>query len=238
LKAIINDNPEGQEVKYEEVLNKLKSLSNQEAVEGMARYGINPKNNLGISVTTLRKMAKEIGSDHELALRLWDSGIRDARILAATIDDPEQVTEKQLESMVLDLNSWDICDHCCSDIFLRSKFAYKKAIEWSAREEEFVKRAGFSLMARLAVRDKKAENEQFEKFLPIIKREATDERNYVKKAVNWALREIGKRNIYLNKKAIKTSMDIQKLDSKSAKWIASDALRELTNEKIQKRLKR
>jgi 3-methyladenine DNA glycosylase AlkD len=225
-------------VEYEEVIKKLKFISNPEAVKGMARYGINPENNLGINVTTLRKLAKEIGCNHELALQLWASGIRDARFLAATIDDPEQVTEEQLESMVLDLNSWDICDHCCSDVFLKSKFAYKKAIEWTAREEEFVKRAGFSLMARLAVRDKKAEDEKFEEFLPIIKREATDERNYVKKAVNWALRQIGKRNLHLNKKAIRTARNIQKMDLKSAKWIASDALRELTGEKIQKRLKR
>ncbi len=225
-------------MQYEEVIKKLKSLSNPEAVEGMARYGINPQNNLGINVTTLRKLAKEIGEDHKLALELWASGIRDARFLAATIDDPDQVTEEQLESMVLDLNSWDICDHCCSDIFLNSKFAYKKAIEWSARKEEFVKRAGFSLMARLAVRDKKAKDEEFERFLPIIKREATDERNYVKKAVNWALRGIGKRNIYLNKMAIKNAKDIQKMNSKSARWIASDALRELTSDRIQSRLKR
>ena len=225
-------------MQYEEVLKKLKSQSNPKAVEGMARYGINPKNNLGISVTTLRKMAREIGKDHDLALKLWDSGIRDARILAATIEDPEKVTEDQLGSMVLDLNSWDLCDHCCSDIFLKSNFAYKKAFEWSEREEEFVKRAGFSLMARLAVRDKKADDEQFERFLPIIKREAMDERNYVKKAVNWALRQIGKRNLHLNKMAIKTARDIQKINSRSAKWIASDTLRELTSDKIQMRLKR
>jgi 3-methyladenine DNA glycosylase AlkD len=225
-------------MQYEEIMRKLKAQSDPEAVEGMARYGINPKNNYGISVTTLRKMAKEIGNDHELALKLWASGIRDARILAATIDDPDLVTEEQLEKMVLDLDSWDVCDHCASDIFLKSRFAYKKAVEWSSREEEFVKRAAFSLMARLTVRDKKAEDEKFKQFLPIIKREANDERNYVKKAVNWALRQIGKRNLNLNKQAIKTAEEIKKMDSKSAKWIASDALRELTSEKIQKRLKR
>lgn len=225
-------------MQYEDILNKLKKLSDQKAVKGMARYGINPKNNYGISVTTLRKMAKEIGMEHELALKLWQSGIRDARILAATIDDPDQVTEEQLEKMVLDLDSWDVCDHCASDIFLKSKFAYKKAVEWSSREEEFVKRAAFSLIARLAVRDKKAEDKKFKRFLPIIKREANDERNYVKKSVNWALRQIGKRNPNLNKLAIKIAKEIQKIDSKSAKWIASDALRELTSEKIQKRLKR
>jgi 3-methyladenine DNA glycosylase AlkD len=153
-------------------------------------------------------------------------------------DPGERVTEKQLERMVMDLDSWDICDHCCSDIFLSSRFSRKKAVEWSAREEEFVKRAGFSLMARLAVRDKKAGDELFEGFLPIIIREANDERNYVKKAVNWALRQIGKRNIKLNKKAIQTAKKIQKMDSKSARWIAADALRELEGEKVQERLKK
>lgn len=225
-------------MRYEDILKKLESLSDPAAVMGMARYGINPNNNYGVNVTTLRKLAKEIGENHELARELWASGIRDARILAATIDDPKQVTEKQLESMVLDLDSWDVCDHCCSDIFLKSEFAYKKAIEWSSRKEEFVKRTGFSLMARLAVQDKKAEDEKFEKFLPLIKRESNDERNYVKKAVNWALRQIGKRNVHLNKKAIKTAKEIQKMDSKSARWIASDALRELTSDKIQKRLRK
>jgi 3-methyladenine DNA glycosylase AlkD len=223
---------------YNEVMSKLKSFSDPKAVEGMARYGINPEKNLGVSVASIRKLAKEIGKDHKLALKLWKSGIRDARLLSATIDDPEKVTEAQLEKMVLDLNSWDICDHCCSDIFLSSGFAHKKALEWSAREEEFVKRSGFSLMARLAVRDKKAEDEVFERFLPIIKRESVDERNYVKKAVNWALRQIGKRNKRLNKLALRTAREIKKMDSKSARWIAADALRELTGEKVQKRLKK
>jgi 3-methyladenine DNA glycosylase AlkD len=227
--------PKRESMDYQEVMTKLQSLSDPKAVEGMARYGIKADKNLGISVNTLRKMAKEIGVDHTLALELWKSEIRDARFISAIIDDPEKVTEKQLETMVLDLDSWDICDHCCSDIFLKSKFARKKAMEWSTREEEFVKRSAFSLMARLAVRDKKAEDRLFEGFLPIIKRESVDERNYVKKAVNWALRQIGKRNKRLNKLAIKTAKEIQKLDSKSAKWIASDALRELTGEKVQKR---
>lgn len=223
---------------YEDVMNKLNALGDPKAVEGMARFGINPKKNLGVSVAVIRKMAKEIGKDHHLALKLWKTEIREARLLAATIDDPEKVTERQLEKMVKDLDSWDICDHCCSDIFLSSRFSREKAVEWTSREEEFVKRAGFSLMARLAVRDKKAGDDLFEGFLPIILREANDERNYVKKAVNWALRQIGKRNIQLNKKAIKTAKKIQKIDSKSARWIASDALRELEGEKVQLRLQK
>jgi 3-methyladenine DNA glycosylase AlkD len=148
------------------------------------------------------------------------------------------VTEKQMESWVKDFDSWDICDQCCSNLFDKTKFAHKKAIEWSKRREEFVKRAGFVLMATLAVHDKEAGDKEFLKFLPIIIREATDDRNFVKKAVNWALRQIGKRNSALNKIAIQTAKEIQKIDSKSAKWIASDAIRELTSEAVQKKLVR
>lgn len=223
---------------YEEVLNELKSLSNPEAVAGMARFGINPKNTLGVSIPNLRTMAKKIGRDHLLAHQLWSSSIHEARILAGMIDAPEMVTATQLESWVKDFDSWDVCDQCCMNLFAKTKSAYKKCIEWSSREEEFVKRAGFTLMACLAVGDKKAGDEQFERFLSIIKREASDDRNFVKKSINWALRQIGKRNLSLNRAAIKTAGEIQRMDSKTAKWIASDALRELTSEAVQKRLRR
>jgi len=222
---------------YNEILRKLESLSDPKAVEGMARFGINPKNTYGVSIPNLRTMAKEIGRSHLLAQQLWLSGIHEARILACMIDSPEMVTEKQMASWVRDIDSWDVCDQCCSNLFDKTKFAHRKAVEWSKRDEEFVKRAGFVLMAALSVHDKKAKDEEFLKFLPIIKRESKDERNFVKKAVNWALRQIGKRNIKLNKEAIKTAEEIQKIDSKSAKWIASDALRELTSEAVQKKLK-
>lgn len=222
----------------EEVLEKLKSMANPEAVEGMARYGINPDRNLGISVSKLREIAKEIGRNHDLALQLWDSGIHDARMLAAHVDDHNQVTEEQMENWVKDFDSWDVCDNCCGHLFDKTRYAYKKAVEWSGREEEFVKRAGFALMAWAAVHDKKSDDSRFEDFFPIIKRGSTDDRNYVKKAVNWALRNIGKRSINLNKKAVETARAIQKIDSKTARWIASDAIRELTSEKILKRLRR
>lgn len=225
-------------MKLDEILRKLKSLSDPKAVEGMARYGINPDNNYGISVTSLRAFAREIGQDHELAQKLWDTDIRDARMVAACIDDPEQVSDEQMEHWVMDFNSWDICDHVCGHLFDKTSYAYSKAVEWSTREEEFVKRAAFALMAWLPVHDKKADDEVFLQFLPIIKRESLDNRNYVKKAVNWALRNIGKRNITLNKKAIETAKYIQKMDSKSAKWIASDTLRELTSDPVQESLKR
>jgi len=219
-----------------EIIDRLKSLANPDNVAGMARYGINTENTLGVSMPVLRKMGKETGKNHELAQQLWDSGIHEARILASLVDDPKQVTADQLERWVLDLDSWDVCDQLCSNLIEKTLFAYTKAGEWSLREEEFVKRAGFVLMARLAVSDKKAPDEVFKPFLKRIQEEAADERNMVKKAVNWALRQIGKRNLNLNKKAIMTTEKIKQIDSKAARWIANDAIRELTSEKIQKKL--
>ena len=220
----------------EEILKKLKSLSNPKNVEGMARFGINSKNTLGISIYDLRPLAKEIGKNHKLALELWHSGIHEARILAGYIDEPEKVTEKQMEEWVADFDSWDVCDQVCSSLFGQTPFVWKKLEEFTKRKEEFVKRTGFTLMACLAVHDKKAQDKDFIKLLPIIKKESTDERNFVRKAVNWALRQIGKRNKNLNKEAIKTAKEILKMNNKTAKWIASDALRELNSEDIQKRL--
>jgi len=182
----------------------------------------------------LRRMAREIGRDHGLALKLWRSGIPDARILAALVDEPSRVTERQMERWVRDFDSWDVCDQVCSNLFDRTTFARSKALEWSGREEEFVKRAGFVLMAAMAVHDKKAADSVFRRFLPIIKHESTDDRNYVRKAVNWALRQIGKRNGPLHGEAVKVAREIKEIDSKAARWIASDALRELTNPKVRK----
>ncbi len=222
----------------EDILRKLESLADPKAVEGMARFGINARNTFGVSIPNLRAMAKKIGRNHVLAQQLWSSGIHEARILAGMIDAPDMVTEEQMDSWVQDFDSWDVCDQCCSNLFDKAKFAHQKAVEWSRRNEEFVKRAGFVLMAALSVHDRKAKDEAFLKLLPIIKRESTDDRNFVKKAVNWALRQIGKRNTALNGAAIETAKEIQKADSKSARWIASDALRELTSEAVQKRLRR
>ena len=225
-------------MKYQQILKKLKSQANPKNVDGMARFGINPKNTLGISIYVLRPMAKEIGKDHKLAQKLWDSKIHEARLLAVFIDEPQKVTNSQMEKWAADFDSWDVCDQACTDLFDKTSLGWKKAVEWSKRKEEFVKRGAFALMAGLAVHDKSASNADFEKLLPIIKREAWDERNFVRKAVNWALRNIGKRNRVLNKKAIATAKKIRKTDSKAARWIAADALRELTGEKVQKRLKK
>jgi 3-methyladenine DNA glycosylase AlkD len=220
-----------------EILRQLRSLSDPEAVASMARFGIKADKAFGVSVPALRKLARSIGKDHALAQELWNTGLHEARELATMIAAPKQVTEDSMERWVKDIDSWDVCDHCCGNLWDKTPFAYRKAREWSRRPEEFVKRASFSLMAALAVHDKAAADNAFSKFLPIIKRESIDERNFVKKAVNWALRQIGKRNRNLNRQAIKTAREIQKLDSKSARWIAADALRELTNDKVQSRMK-
>jgi 3-methyladenine DNA glycosylase AlkD len=224
------------QTQYENILNKLKSMSNPEAAKGMARYGINPKNNLGVSIYKLRPIAKEIGKDHKLALKLWSSGIHDARLLACFIEDPVKVTSEQMDSWAKDFDSWDVCDQACTSLFDLTPLAWKKVFEWAKRDEEFVKRAAFSIIAGLAVHDRKAGDKEFEQFSPLIKKHSVDERNYVKKAVNWALRNIGKRNLALNKQMIKLSKEIQKIDSKSARWIANDAIRELSSEKVQNRL--
>ena len=219
-----------------EIIKKLKSLSNPENVAGMARFGINPEDTLGVSIPTLRKIAKETGKNHALALELWKSGIHEARILAAFVDNLRDVTEEQMERWVKDFDSWDVCDQVCSSLFDRTPYAYDKALEWSRREDEFIKRAGFVMMAASSVHDKEASDNKFIKFISIIKKESADDRNYVKKAVNWALRQIGKRNSVLNKKAIEAAKEIQKLDSEAARWIASDAIRELTSKAVQDRL--
>jgi len=221
-----------------EIIAKLRAHSSPEAVQGMARFGINPRNTLGVSVPRIRALAREIGRDHRLAGELWASGIHEARILAPMIDDPELVTPNQMEDWAKDFDSWDVCDQCCSNLFDKTTVAHQMALAWASRKEEFVKRAGFALMAALAVHDKNASDNQFRKFLPLIMRESTDQRNFVKKAVNWALRQIGKRNRVLNREAIKTAKEIKKRDSSTARWIASDAIRELTGSAVQKKLRK
>jgi len=222
---------------YNNVIKKLKSQASEKNRKGMARFGINPKGTLGVSVPILRKMAKDIGKNQKLSLRLWDSGIHETKLLAVFIGEPDKVTERQMEKWVKDIDSWDICDQLCGNLFDKTPFAYKKTYQWVKREEEFVRRTGFVLMATLSVHDKKASNKKFEEFFPLIKKYSADERNFVKKAINWALRQIGKRNLALNKKAIKLAKEIQKIDSRSACWIANDAIRELTSDPVQQRLK-
>ena len=221
-----------------DVLDTLRSKAKPEQLKGMARYGITVEQRLGVSVPDMRKLAKEIGRDHKLALDLWKTGIAEARIVASMVDDPDKLTEEQMEDWVKDIDSWDVCDEVCMNLFEKNRLAWKKIVDWSDREEEFVKRTAFSLIACLTSHDKKASDDRFIEVLPVIIRGATDERNFVKKAVSWALRNIGKRNLNLNKVAIDTAKEIKRLDSKAARWVASDTLRELESEAIRSRLKR
>jgi len=211
----------------EQIIANLKLHANAQAVEGMARFGIRPAQALGVSIPTLRKMAKEIGRNHALALALWDSGIHEARILASMIDEPQRVSVQQMEEWVNDFDAWDVCDQVCGNLFDKTPYAYRKAAQWCQQEKEFVRRAGFVMMAELAVHDKQASDEAFIQFLLLIKHYADDERNFVKKAVNWALRQIGKRNGHLRTLALQCASDIQRMDSKTARWVAKDALKEL-----------
>lgn len=220
------------------LMKRLCTMENAANREGMARYGIRTDRALGISMPALRGIAKEIGKDHILAGMLWDSGVHEARILACLIDEPAHVSSEQMEAWVRDFDSWDLCDQCCSTLFDRTPYARDKAVVWSERPEEFVKRAGFVLMATLAVHDKKAGDAVFLAFLPLIRKESTDERNFVKKAVNWALRQIGKRNRMLNRAAIALAGELAASESRSARWIGRDALRELERDAVRSRLNR
>jgi len=202
----------------------------------MARFGINPENTYGVSIPNLRQIAKEVGKNHALAQELWASGIHEAKILASMTDGPKLVTEEQMEAWVRDFDSWDVCDQVCMNLFEKLPLAWQKVSEWSGREEEFVKRAAFALLACLAWHDREAADEKFVALLPVIVRGSADERNFVRKAVNWALRNIGKRNPNLNRAAVAAAEEIQGIDSKAARWIAADALRELTSEAVQRRL--
>ena len=211
------------------IIAELRKYGNPADVAGMARFGINSHNTLGVKIPVLRKLAKQTGKDHALALALWKSGIHEARILASMIDAPSLLTAAQMNEWTAQFDSWDVCDQVCMNLFRESELAYRKAKEWSGDEREFVKRAGFALMAALAVGNKKASDREFEPFFELIAREASDERNYVKKAVNWALRQIGKRNVELREKAIALSEALVQRPSPAARWIGRDALRELTS---------
>lgn len=216
----------------EEILEKLKKLSSPEAKAAQEYFGIKGIKSYGLRTPQMRKFAKHLGTNHTLALQLWKTEIHEARHIAVFIADHKQVTGKLMDLWLKDFNTWDIVDNCCGTLFDRTPGAFEKAMEWTKREKEFEKRAGFVMMAELAVHDKKSDDKKFEQFLPLLIRESHDERNFVKKAVNWALRQIGKRNQRLCKKAMATAKEIQKKGDAASRWIAADALREL--EKYQK----
>ena len=220
------------------IVRMLKARGNRRNVQGMARFGISSRGRLGVSMPDIRRIAKETGRDHSLALRLWKSGIPDARIVASIIADPERITSAEMDRWASEFDSWDVCDQVCINLFQHSPFARRKIRAWAHRKEEFVRRAAFALLACVAWHDEGAADTVFTGFLPLIRNAAADERNFVRKAVNWALRNIGKRNLRLNREAIRTARDVMRMESRSARWIGADALRELTNAQVHKRLRR
>jgi 3-methyladenine DNA glycosylase AlkD len=232
------------------IVADLAALGSEEARAGMARYGINTADAFGVSLYVLRPLAKELGRDHGLALALWATGNHEARLLASMVDDPASVTEAQMEAWAAAFDSWDVCDQVTSNLFDKTPFAYDKVRQWSAAPDEWVKRAAFAMAAALAVQDKKAADEPFIEILELCRREAVDDRNFVKKAVNWALRNIGKRDLRLHAAAVGTAeailaeaeeraaADRKDPAARSGRWIARDALRELRNEKTLERVRR
>lgn len=222
--------------RLDEIMASLRRMGSPENVAGMARYGISSDGTLGVSVYELRRVAKEIGTDHALALELWGSGVHEARLLAVFVDDPPAVSADQMESWAADFDSWDVCDQACTSLFDLAPLAWEKAAAWPAREEQFVKRGGFALMAGLAVHDKAAADARFEDLLAVVERHADDDRNFVKKGASWALRNIGKRDVALHEAAMAAAERIGDRGSRACRWIAADVLRELRSEKVLRRL--
>jgi 3-methyladenine DNA glycosylase AlkD len=211
----------------DQMIATLQLQADAQAVQKMARFGITPGQALGISISTLRQLARANGKDQALAVALWDSGIHEARILASMVAEPHLVSPQLMDRWVNDFDSWDVCDLVCGNLFGKTPFAYQKAMQWCHEEKEFVRRAGFVMMAELAIHDKEASDEAFIPFFSLIKQYAWDERNFVKKAVNWALRQMGKRNKHLCAIALECANELEGMGSRAAKWIAKDALREL-----------
>src|ERR1700676_2292054 len=228
--------PEREDWTVRRIVGEFRRLGTKRNVEGMARYGIRAEKVFGVSKPKLDALARKIGKNHSLGLALWSTGIQDAKILAGLISEPGKVTASQMELWVRDFDNWDSCDGTCCHLFVFAESAWPKVFAWTKRQDEFQKRGGFALAAYLAYRDKSAGDTKYLSFLKVIEREAEDERNFVRKAVNWALRNIGKRNPRLNRAAIATARRIQKKESRAARWIAADALRELQSEAVQARL--
>jgi 3-methyladenine DNA glycosylase AlkD len=219
------------------VVAELQAVADPSRLPGMARVGINVDRALGVSIPELRKIGRRRRPDHSLALDLWRSGIHEARILASMVDDPEKVTREQMDTWAQDFDSWDLCDQVIGNLFDLTPFATSVARAWTKRPEEFVKRAGFALIAARAARDRTAPDRAFTTWFPTIRRGASDERNYVKKAASWALRQIGKRNLELNVAAITEAEALSRLNNSSARWVGRDALRELRRDETQRRLR-
>ncbi len=219
--------------RVESVLAAMKMLGNPAEVEARKRFAIVSSKAFGLRMPQVRQLAKEIGRDHALAMSLWQTGWHEAQLLAPMLTDPKQFTAQQMDAWTEEFSSWDVCDQCVGSLFQKLPFAEEKMVQYSTREEEFVKRTAFSLMATMAVHHKKSPDERFLSWLPLIEQEAWDGRNFVKKAVNWALRQIGKRNAFLCEAALACAERIHAQGTPSAKWIARDAIRELESKHAQ-----
>jgi 3-methyladenine DNA glycosylase AlkD len=222
----------------DEIVERLRSLGNPANLPGMARYGIDVSHAVGVTIPVLRGIARETGTDHDLALGLWRTEVHEARILASMVDDPALVGVRQMDAWARDFDSWDLCDQVCGNLFDRTARAMDRIPVWAGRRETFVRRAAFATMAGITVHRRDVSDDHLRSFLPLIEAAADDDRNYVRKAVSWALRQIGKRNLVLNADAVATAERIRERGTRSARWIASDVQRELTNDAVRARLAR
>lgn len=236
--AATPDRSTGREPDVDRLIEELKTAGNPDHLPGMARYGIDVERAFGVRIPVIRELAGKIRQDHSLALRLWQTGIHEARILAGMIADPDRCTRKFARAWIRDFRSWDLCDQTVMNLLEKCPQAWEWALRWAPRENQWFRRTGFVLMARLAVSDKQAGNRRFDPFFPLIRHCADDDRNLVKKAVNWALRQMGKRNLALHEKCVRLAEELQQRDSPAARWIARDALRELKSDKIVTRLQK
>lgn len=222
----------------DEVLQWLKRKGTKRTIDGMARYGIIAKHAFGVPMSTLSTLAKELGTDHDLATELWESGWYEARLLAALIGEPKRVTRRQMNAWAASFENWADCDTVCFKLWDQTLLAWEKAHQWATSPRELVKRGGFVLMACLALHDKEAEDSRFLTMLPLIELGAFDERNFVKKGISWALRSIGRRNLNLYSPALETSKRLADSDNAACRWVGKDALRELESPKVKAKLSR
>jgi 3-methyladenine DNA glycosylase AlkD len=219
-----------------EIVQTLSVLSSEERLHGMKRFGITPRKALGVSLPELRKMARRIGTDHRLAQELWDLQIRETMLLASMVDNPRLVTENQMESWAMDFDNWETCDQACGNLFIHTDHVYRKIFDFAVRDEEFVKRAGFAMIAELAFHEKHLADEWWENIFPLLLNGAQDERHMVKKAVSWALRQIGKRNILLWNRALEIAHQMKQIKSRASSFIAGETIRELNSDRVRKKL--
>jgi 3-methyladenine DNA glycosylase AlkD len=218
-----------QKVDVKSVLAELRALGSEKNRAGMGRFGINVDRAFGVSIAQIRPLARRYRLNHELAATLWASGFHEARLLACFIDDPKKVTPKQMDAWAAEFDSWDLCDQACLKLFVKTPFVDEKMPRWARDRREFVRRAGFALLAAYAVHGKDVPDSIFRANLALIENASTDERNFVRKAVNWALRQIGKRSASLHKPALALAKRLAASPDKTARWIGKDAVKELTD---------